>query len=282
MKKNPSEASKLDAVTPKPTQDNNFIEIKIPKLSFKSTNINLFLTLGLIIFAFLIGILTNRTFFLQNELKTQIGRSDKLTNQKSVLPASNINAAQNPLSQTKVDVASGHLPILGSSDAKVTVVEFSDLQCPFCKRFIDETYQQIYDDYIKTGKIKFAYRHYPLTTVHPNAEKAAQATECANEQSKFWEYEDLLFKNQNDWSALTLTDAANTFAGLAGQLGLDTGQFRSCLDSDKYKQNIETDMTDGSKAGVDGTPAFFINGRLLTGAQPFTTFQQLIDEELKK
>lgn len=97
-----------------------------------------------------------------------------------------------------VDV--GHLPALGNKSAKVTVVEFSDLQCPFCKRFFDETYSQLKKDYIDTGKISLTFRHYPLHSIHPNAQKAAEATECANEQGKFWEYHDILFKLQDSWA----------------------------------------------------------------------------------
>lgn len=255
----------------------DYVEINIPKFSFKNGNINYFLVIALIVLGFIGGMLTNKVLYLQDALK----------NAKSESPTNNI-AAANALPQAaptlapKVDVAVGHLPTLGNENAKVTVVEFSDFQCPFCKQFEDDTYSQLYDTYIKTNKIKFAYRQYPLVTIHPNAQKSAEASECANEQGKFWDYHDLVFKNQSSWSALAAADAANSFTDLAGQLGMDTTQFKSCLDSDKYKPTVDSDAADGSKAGVDGTPTFFINGWRLVGAQPFAQIQQLIEQELKK
>ncbi|HLD01366.1 MAG TPA: thioredoxin domain-containing protein [Patescibacteria group bacterium] len=107
-----------------------------------------------------------------------------------------------PTLPPKVVVAKGHLPFRGNEKAKVTVVEFSDFQCPFCKSFFDNALQEVKKQYIDTGKIAFFYRHYPLTQIHPNAQIAAEASECANEQGKFWEYHDLLFQNQDAWSNL--------------------------------------------------------------------------------
>ncbi len=116
-------------------------------------------------------------------------------------------------------------------------------------------------------------RDFPLSSIHEYAQKASEATECADDQGKFWEYHDLLFANP---SALNV----DGLKGYAGQLGLDTGTFDECLDSGKYEQEVLQDMQDGRAAGVTGTPAFFINGQLVSGAQPFTVFQQIIDELL--
>lgn len=277
MKKNEAVASSQDLEKPK-VPKTEYFQIKIPRLSFKS--VNLYLVIALIIFAFLLGILTQRVFFLQDTLNTQNSNNSQTGQINNI--ATNNNIPQYPTPPPKVEVASGHLPTLGNDKAKVTVIEFSDFQCPFCKQFVDSTYQELYDAYIKTNKIKFAYRHYPLTTIHPNAQKAAEAAECANEQDKFWEYHDLLFKNQSTWSPLAAADAINSFTDYAGELGLNTDQFRSCLDTDKYKQKVDDDIADANKVGVDGTPAFFINGWRLTGAQPLAQFQTLIEQELKK
>ena len=262
----------------------DYLELKIPKISFKNSNINYFLVIGLIAFGFIIGMLTNKVLFLQSTLKNnQEALKAVQSAQTNSLPAVNPNNLPAPTQPpSKITVANGHLPSLGNDNAKVTVVEFSDFQCPFCEQFESQTFPQVNDAYIKTGKIKLVYRHYPLTTIHPNAEKAAEASECANEQGKFWDYHDLLFKNQSTWTALAAPDAASSFTDLAGQLGLDTNQFSSCLSTDKYKQNVLNDISDGNKAGVDGTPTFFINGWRLVGAQPFAQLQQLIDQELKK
>lgn len=107
----------------------------------------------------------------------------------------------------KQDVDTGHLPTLGNNKAKVTVVEFSDFQCPFCKRFFDDTFSQLKKDYIDTRKIQFTYRHFPLRSIHANAQKAGEAAECANEQGKFWQYHDTLFQQQNTWENLPTAPA---------------------------------------------------------------------------
>ncbi len=176
-----------------------------------------------------------------------------------------------------VDVSADNDPSLGKDNAPVTVIEFSDFQCPFCSRFRDQTFDQIKTNYIDTGKIKFVYRDFPLSSIHPMAENGAEAAECANEQGKFWEMHDVLFAKQDEWT----TTGVSALKGYAKDLGLDTDKFNSCLDSNKYKDEIAKDFQDGVTAGVQGTPSFFINGKQLSGAQPFTAFQTAIDAELK-
>ncbi len=253
----------------------SYFEIPLPK--FRYININpYFAIISMLVFAFLLGMLTNKLLFMQNELARVQG-----TNQGAVID-NTANANQFPTPQPKVDVEPGTLPILGSADAPVTIVEFSDIQCPFCKRFVDDAFVELKTKYIDTGKVKLAFRHYPLTSIHPNAKKAGEAVECANEQNKFWDYHDLLFAKQDEWSQLASADAVNSFVDYSGELGLDTAQFRNCLDSSKFQQKVEDDLAAGMDAGVDGTPAFFINGWRLTGAQPFASFEQLIEQELNK
>jgi len=162
-------------------------------------------------------------------------------------------------------------PAWGPTDAKVTVVEFSDFQCPYCSRFAVQTYPQIKEQY--GDKIRFVYRDFPLTQLHENAEKAAEAAQCANDQGKFWEYHDLLFANQAALDAASLK-------GYASQLGLDSATFDQCLDSGKYTDEVQNDLTQGAGYGVQGTPSFFINGLLVSGAQPFASFQAAIDAAL--
>jgi protein-disulfide isomerase len=158
----------------------------------------------------------------------------------------------------------------GGAKAPVTIIEFSDYQCPFCKRAEDSV-----DQVMKTygDKVRLVFRDYPLP-FHPQARPAAEAANCANAQGKFWEYHGKLFANQ---SAL----AADNLKSYAKDLGLDTAKFDQCLDGDKaVKLAIDKDIADGGKVGVNGTPAFFINGRMLSGAQPFEKFKEVIDEEL--
>jgi len=157
----------------------------------------------------------------------------------------------------------------GAADAPIRIVMFSDYECPFCKRGEDVVDQVMaaYGD-----KVHLVFRDYPLP-FHANARPAAEAAHCANDQGKFWEYHGTLFNNQ---SALAAADLKR----YAGELGLDQGKFDSCLDDGTFKDEVEKDFVDGGNVGVDGTPAFFINGRMLSGAQPFEQFKAIIDEEL--
>jgi protein-disulfide isomerase len=170
-----------------------------------------------------------------------------------------------------IDVATAGRPERGGgAKAPVTIIEFSDYQCPFCKRAED-----VVDQVMKTygDKVRLVFRDYPLP-FHPNARPAAEAANCANAQGKFWPYHQKLFANQ---SAL----AADNLKTYAKDLGLDGAKFEQCLADDKsIKTAIDKDVSDGEKVGVNGTPAFFINGRMLSGAQPFEKFKEIIDDEL--
>lgn len=166
-------------------------------------------------------------------------------------------------------------PFLGSPEAPVTIVEFADFQCPFCGRFAKTSGREIVETYVKTGKAKFVYRDFPLTSIHEEAQKSAEAGECADEQGKFWEYHDLLYSRQSDLSV-------KNYKAWAAELGLNTAQFNECLDSGKYMAEVQKDFRDGQQAGVRGTPGTFVNGRLVEGALPFSQFQSIIEEELKK
>ena len=172
----------------------------------------------------------------------------------------------------KQDVKYDGAPILGEEDAPVTMVEFSDFQCPYCARFFEQTFPQLKENYIKTGKVKLAFRHLPLS-FHQYAQKTAEASECANEQGKFWEYHDTVFSNQDQLSDTILSI-------WAGEIGLDVKKFDDCLESGKYKEKVQADSNDAGSYGVSGTPSFFVNGKLLVGAQPYEAFQQVIDAEL--
>lgn len=161
--------------------------------------------------------------------------------------------------------------VRGNPEASVTIVEFSDFQCPFCAR-VQATLDQIFDTY--GDEVKLVYRHFPLP-FHENAENAALASMCANEQGKFWEYHDQLFENQEKMTLANLKK-------WAADLGLNTDKFDSCLDNQTYKDQVDKDVKDGQAAGVSGTPTFFINGQRLVGAQPFENFKTIIDAELAK
>ncbi len=162
--------------------------------------------------------------------------------------------------------------VKGDKNAPVTIVEFSDYECPFCEKFYTQTLPQIEANYIKTGKVKLIYRDYPLG-FHAQAQKAAEAAECAGEQDKYYEMHNLLFEKG-------VAGGVSSFKAYAKELKLDATKFDQCLDSGKMSVEVQKDAADGSKYGVQGTPAFFINGRLISGAQPYAVFQQAIEAEL--
>ncbi|HZR26801.1 MAG TPA: thioredoxin domain-containing protein [Vicinamibacterales bacterium] len=178
----------------------------------------------------------------------------------------NVRVSLEPPRQT---IATANSPSKGPANAPIELVEFSDFQCPFCYR-AHPTVDQVMKAY--GDRIKFVYRHYPLPN-HPNARPAAEASACAGEQGKFWAYHDRLFATQSRLSDVDLKQDA-------AELGLDAAKFNSCFDSHKYKAAVDADQHDGEEAGVNGTPAFFINGRLISGAQPYEVFKKMIDEEL--
>jgi len=163
----------------------------------------------------------------------------------------------------------------GSETAPVTIVELSDFQCSYCRSFWKETLPRIEEAHIKTGQVRFVYRHFAILGEHSVA--AAQAADCAGEQRKFWEYHDRLFASQGPFAF-----TKQNLKRYAKELGLDSAAFNQCLDSGKYAQKVEGETEIGKMLGVRGTPAFFINGELLVGAQPYETFQLLIEDELEK
>jgi len=175
-------------------------------------------------------------------------------------------------SRTEFDLDGSELSI-GNPNAPVTIIEFSDLQCPFCKKFYDSTLKDLKTNYIDTGKVYFVYKHFPLS-FHPSAQIAGEATECANEQGVWYEYHEEIYNSQNgDFGVSELKQWA---IGIVS----DTSAFNECLDSRKYSNKVNADMIEGQAVGVSGTPASFVNGILVSGAQPYATFKNIIDLEL--
>ena len=202
------------------------------------------------------------------------------------IPTTNPQPTQGqPTQPSKVFVTLGDSPAEGNQNAPVTIVEFSDFQCPFCGAFYSQTLPQIQKDYIDSGKVKLVYRDFPLENIHQNAKAASLAAQCANEQGKFWEYHNMLFSSQHDWATLDSINATNAFKQFAVDLKLDSNNFNSCVDSSKYQDKVNKNFQDGTTYGVSGTPTFFIgddkNGYIqLVGAQPFLAFKQEIDQQL--
>jgi len=167
-------------------------------------------------------------------------------------------------------VATADAPVRGAATAPVTIVEFSDFHCPFCRR-AQPVINQVLAKY--GDKVKLVFRDFPLDNLHPQARAAAEAARCATEQGKFWEFHDQVFANDADGSPAGLDR-------LAKQAGIDVGAFERCRTSGKYKTVVQASNQEGTRLGITGTPTFFINGRTLVGAQPLEAFTKVIDEEL--
>lgn len=174
-------------------------------------------------------------------------------------------------------------PSLGRQDAPVTMVEFSDYQCPFCKRHVVTVSPILKKDYIDTGKLRHVFRDFPIASLHPQAKKAHEAAHCAGEQNRYWEMHDTLFENPRDFSLPALKQ-------LAQKIGLQSEPFDRCLESGKYAPEVEKEIVEGTEAGVRGTPSFFIGstgsgeritGTMVTGAQPLARFKQIIESVLE-
>lgn len=191
-----------------------------------------------------------------------------------------LGKSNNNQTSTKVAPADQKLLINDSShkisapDSKVTIVEFGDYQCPACAA-AQSIVKKILSDY--DGKINFVFRNFPLS-VHPNAQKAAQAAEAAAAQGKFWEMHDKLYENQTTWS--TVGDPQEIFIGYAGDLGIDKDAFKKDINTNKYTGVINADANDGTKLGVDSTPTFFLNGNKIIGVPTYTDLKDAIDKGL--
>lgn len=186
-----------------------------------------------------------------------------------------------------IEVLADDDPALGDPNAPVTIVEFGDFQCPFCNRFFREAEREIIDTYVRTGKVRFVYRDFAF--LGQESVQASEASECADEQGKFWAYHDRVYnfiwdnyyvKNLNGENVGAFSEA--NLKRLASDTGLDEGKFSECLASRRYKAEVEKDTADGRAAGASGTPTTFVNGKMIVGAVPFSQFEAAIEEALKK
>lgn len=237
-------------------------------------NMVIFMSIGIFV-TFFIGYTVGMNFdqntsTLQQELKYLEQKIDDLENRDSF---------------PTIKISKDDDPILGNPDAPISIIEFSDYQCPYCARFYFETLPLLEEQYIEKGIVNFIYRDFPIQNSHPNAMVAAIASECADDQGKFWEYHDMLFDQQSTWRSLETNLAISTFKQFALNLGLKQESFDSCLDSGKYFDEVNKDLADGRSNKISGTPAFFIgNDKLgytsIFGAKSFSDFQSIIDKKL--
>lgn len=217
----------------------------------------------LVVLAFAVGLLTGYMAW---------GRDDAGVAQQTAAQAGPLAGA--PVTQTaqykRYDIPTDGYPSFGPADAPITIVEFSDFQCPYCRSFHQDTYQALLDSY--PGKIRFVYRNLPLVSIHPEAFPAAVASRCANEQDAFWPYYEKIFSGEDM--------GQTTYIQYATDLELDVTAFQECLTSDRNDAFIQADSDFALSMGVQSTPTFFINGLAVIGAQPLEVFKQVIDKEL--
>jgi protein-disulfide isomerase len=258
-------------------------KISVKKSSFNVLVIGLIIAVG--IAAFFAG------SYISNPNSNQISEEDL----ENAIAKLELKMLQNqlPVKQPKlpeqvklpVKISADNDPVIGDPDAPITIIEFSDFQCPFCARFDSQTLPSIMEEYIEQGKVKLVFRDFPIESIHPNAVPAHVAAECANDQGKFKDMHDILFDNQNKWNKQETTNAISLFSQYATEIQLEQETFDSCLTSGKHIDEIRKDLRDGQSYGVTGTPGFFIgNDQIgyveLKGAQPFESFKKVIDAQL--
>lgn len=171
----------------------------------------------------------------------------------------------------RYDVSEDDDPVYGPDSAPVTIIEFSDYECPYCSRWHSEVFLKLREEYGK--KVRVIYRDFPLISIHGEALPAAIAANCANEQGAYWKYHDLLFSGGGEFGR-------DTYLMYAAQLGLKMDQFTQCIDTEKYSDEVMADYQYAADLGIRSTPTFFINGIPVVGAQPFNVFKEVIDKEL--
>jgi protein-disulfide isomerase len=233
-------------------------------IQIKRSHFNILLISILVPLAFLIGISSGYLIWGDN----QAGSSNTVASGDTNSPPDNV--VPGPTEEMpRFEIPADDDPYLGPEDAPILIVEFSDFNCGFCRRFHSETFNALLEEY--PDQIRFVYRDYPITS--QESFYAAQAAECAHEQGKFWDYHDLLFSGG-------LTLGRDTYVSYAEELGMDSEDLVNCLDSERYAEEVSGDASFASNLGLTGTPTFFINGIPLVGAQPLSQFTAVIDEEL--
>ena len=244
----------------------SFLDNFSPKAAFFGGLISAFLIIGTLGFIFLGSCMLKGSCPLTNN--EQVANAP--TNDQGTKPTTNNQKAEVP-------AINDNDYILGNPDAPVTVIEYSDIQCPFCSRFHPNA-QKVVDAY--KGQVRWVFRHFPLVSIHPNAEPAANAIECAGEQDKFYEFINIMYENQKSLST-------DFYSQTAKKLGLNVKKFDDCVSSNKYIDKVREEAQGGLSAGVNGTPGSFVIGQdggvtPIKGALPFESVKQTIDSVLKK
>ena len=221
--------------------------------------------MALVPLAFVAGLMLGYVLWGRSSGVNRAAIPTPLAQQATLLPQ--------PTTKTPVryDIPVGNNPYIGPENAPITLIEFSDYECPYCKKWFEETYTPLMAAY--AGKIRFVYRDFPLTGLHANASPAAEAADCSGDQGKYWPFHDKLFSGE-------MLLGQDAYLKYASDLGLDLTSFKNCLDTHQSQTAVEANYTFAYNLGIQSTPTFFINGLAVVGAQPLSVFQQIIDQEL--
>jgi len=237
------------------------------KIVFKRTH----LYAVLLPLAFVLGLSVGYLFWGRDLGTTRDSSAQTKVDIPTATQSSNTGQSQEPQAVKRFDVQEDDDPVIGSDEAVITLIEFSDYECPYCGRWHDQVFKQIIQDF--PAQVRIVYRDFPLTSIHPNAVSAAIAANCARDQEVFWDFHEKLFSNEYD-----LGEAA--YLQYAKDLDLDVEEFTMCLESEQYKQEVMDDFQYAAGLGVSSTPTFFLNGIPIVGAQPYEVFKQIIEKEL--
>jgi protein-disulfide isomerase len=225
----------------------------------------------LVVLAFGIGLGTGYFVWSQPLQQRAVAAEQKLADLEKNAAAAETNTQQQAQQVKRYDIPIDGNPVLGSDKAAITLVEFSDYECPFCRRWHAEVLPKIQEKY--GDKIRLVYRDFPLSSIHANAIPAAEAADCAGEQKHYWEFNNQVFATEDPLGN-------STYEAIAKNIGLDVNSFKKCVDERRYQKEVENDLNFATQLGVRSTPTFFINGLAVVGAQPFEVFEQIIDLEL--
>lgn len=224
--------------------------------------------------AFVVGLSVGYIFWGRAPLR--VGTSEAAVQAQAAAPQTQAPSAGQAAAEEQApiqryDVPEDDDPVIGPADAAITIIEFSDFECPYCQRWHTEVFGRIRSDY--PDQVRIVYRDFPLKSIHPNAVPAAEAANCALEQEAFWEFSEKLYSGQYNFSD-------ETYVKIAEELGLDAAAFEECYTSGRYADEVEADYQYAGNLGVRSTPTFFLNGLPIVGAQPYEVFKEVIDKEL--
>ena len=259
----------MDTELPIPTLDENQAAV-VPPPPARKRFLRGLRWIYLLPVAFALGIAAGYLIFAM-PLRTQLTAAEQQIASMSTA-AGQDQAAAVPQNVKRYDIPAEGFPTYGPKTAPITIVEFSDYECPFCQQWHTQVWPQIEKKY--GNQVRLVYRDFPLYGLHNNAAPAAEAAHCADEQGKYWEYHDKLFSGDYKLTR-------QSFEAIATGLGMDATKFAACLDASKYKETVQSNYDFASKLGVQSTPTFFVNGLALVGAQPFEVFDRVIAMEIK-